>query len=113
MIFRISMFTILAAILTIVGCQKTDPTPAKIDRSDVVEVKSKHDHWWCDEHGLPEDVCSMCSTKAAAKFKKDGDWCEKHDRAKSQCFLCDPSLKEKFAAQYVAKYGKQPPEPTE
>jgi hypothetical protein len=78
------------------------------------ENKKEHDHsgWWCDEHGLPEAECSMCSAKVAAEFKKKGDWCEKHDRAKSQCFLCDPKLKEKFAARYRAKYGKEPP-PTE
>ena len=113
MVSRISMFTILAAILAIVGCQKADALVAKADKSDKVEEKTKHDHWWCEEHGIPEEVCSMCSAKAAAKFKKDGDWCEKHDRAKSQCFICDPSLKAKFAAIYKSKEGKDPPEPTE
>ena len=54
----------------------------------------------------------MCSAKVAKAFKAKGDWCEKHDRAKSQCFICDPKLKEKFAAKYRAKYGKEPP-PTE
>jgi hypothetical protein len=71
-----------------------------------------HSRWWCDEHGIPEEECSLCNAKVAAEFKKKGDWCEKHDRAKSQCFLCDPSLKEKYAARYRAKYGKEPP-PTE
>ena len=115
MISRISMFTILAAIF-VIGCQQGTPPTAKSDKSakeEKVAEKTKHDHWWCDEHGIPEVVCSMCSQKAAKEFKKKGDWCEKHDRAKSQCFICDPSLKEKFATQYVAKYGKKPPEPTE
>ena len=73
--------------------------------------KGDHDHsgWWCDEHGIPEEVCSMCSAKVAADFQKKGDWCADHDRAKSQCFKCDPALKEKFAAQHRAKYGKEPP----
>ncbi|MCY2964785.1 MAG: hypothetical protein NT069_14300 [Planctomycetota bacterium] len=68
-----------------------------------------HSGWWCDEHGIPEAVCSMCSPKVALQFQKKGDWCEEHDRAKSQCFVCDPGLKEKFAKQYRAKYGKEPP----
>lgn len=74
-----------------------------------------HDHsgWWCNEHGVPEDVCALCNSKVAADFQKKGDWCEEHDRPDSQCFIHHPELKEKFAAQYVAKYGKQPPEPTE
>ena len=51
----------------------------------------------------------MCSLAVEKECKARGDWCEKHDRAKSQCFKCDPSLKEKFAAKYRAKYGKEPP----
>lgn len=79
----------------------------------VAEAKKEHDHtgWWCDEHGVPEAECSMCSAKVAKEFKAKGDWCDKHDRAKSQCFICDPSLKEKYAERYKAKYGKEPPEP--
>jgi hypothetical protein len=73
--------------------------------------KKVHDHseWWCAEHGIPEHLCSMCSEKAAAECKKKGDWCKKHDRAQSQCFKCNPKLKERFAAMYRARYGKEPP----
>ena len=53
----------------------------------------------------------MCSPKVAKAFQDKGDWCKEHDRAKSQCFICDPGLKEKYAAAYKAKYGKEPPEP--
>jgi cobalt-zinc-cadmium efflux system membrane fusion protein len=93
------------------GAKKDKPgqvaEPKKDDKKD-------HDHagWWCDEHGVPEEVCGQCNAKLAAEFKKKGDWCQDHDRPKSQCFQCDPKLKEKFAAQYRAKYGKEPP-PTE
>jgi hypothetical protein len=70
-----------------------------------------HDHsgWWCEEHGVPEKVCGQCDPKVAAEFQKNGDWCSEHDRPKSQCFKCDPKLKERFAAEYRAKYGKEPP----
>lgn len=70
-----------------------------------------HDHsaWWCAEHGVPEEVCGQCNSKLAAEFQKKGDWCEEHDRPDSQCFVCHPDLQAKFAAQYEAKYGKQPP----
>jgi cobalt-zinc-cadmium efflux system membrane fusion protein len=68
-----------------------------------------HSGWWCAEHGIPEYLCSMCSDKVAAESKKNGDWCKEHDRAKSQCFKCEPKRKEKFAAMYRAKYGKEPP----
>jgi hypothetical protein len=74
---------------------------------------SRHEGWWCDEHGVPEAECSMCSAKAAAEFKKKGDWCNEHDRARSQCFACDPKAQEKYAAVYRAKEGKEPPEPAD
>jgi hypothetical protein len=70
-----------------------------------------HDHneWWCAEHGIPEHLCSLCSEQVAKACRAKGDWCDKHERAKSQCFKCDPKLKEKIAAMYRAKYGKEPP----
>src|SRR5437588_2922390 len=104
-------FTLLlfaAAALIAGGCGKTENKgdqskegPEK-DKPTQVAEKKKDDHsgWWCEEHGIPEELCSMCGAKVAADFKKKGDWCEEHDRAKSQCFKCDPKLKEKFAAQY-------------
>jgi hypothetical protein len=98
--FVLSMFAI--------GCAKDDKSAAN---SQTPANGGKHDGWWCDEHGIPEAECSMCSAKVAAEFKKKGDWCNEHNRAKSQCFKCDPKLKEKFAALYRAKEGKDPPEP--
>jgi cobalt-zinc-cadmium efflux system membrane fusion protein len=95
---------------------RTSPAKEKGAKKDkpgqVAEAKDDHSGWWCDEHGVPEEVCGQCNAKLAAEFKKKGDWCNDHDRPKSQCFKCDPKLKEKFAAQYRAKYGKEPP-PTE
>ena len=110
-------WTFLGAILSlgtlalVGGCggtpEGTKPTDKK---ADTVKGGTGHE-WWCDEHGVKEADCSMCNAKAAREFKAKGDWCETHSRAKSQCFICDPSLKEKFAAEYRAKFGKEPPEP--
>lgn len=60
---------------------------------------------------MPEEICAQCSTKLAAEFKAKGDWCKKHNRPESQCFICHPEKEAEFAAQYEAKYGKQPPKP--
>ncbi|HEX3872170.1 MAG TPA: RND transporter, partial [Pirellulales bacterium] len=67
-----------------------------------------HDNWWCDEHGVPEDVCGQCNAKIAAEFQKKGDWCQEHDRPDSQCFICHPEQEGRFAAKYEAKFGKKP-----
>ncbi len=112
-------FILPALLLFAIGCgdpaapeaaskAKTGGTSAAPD-----EKKTAHSHegWWCDEHGVPEEVCGLCSSKLAAEFQKKGDWCKEHDRPDSQCFVCHPELEAKFAAQYEAKYGKQPPKP--
>jgi hypothetical protein len=94
------------------GCAQNNPKAeeAKGTRTTVAAKKAgDHSGWWCDEHGVPEEVCGQCNAKVAAEFKKKGDWCKEHDRPDSQCFICHPELKDKFAAQYRAKYGKEPP----
>lgn len=106
---------LIPVIMALVGCgqeapKAEQPKTAPPEKGAVAAKKADdHSQWWCGEHGIPEEECSMCSTKVAKACKANGDWCEKHDRAKSQCFICDPSLKEKFAAKYRTKYGKEPP----
>jgi hypothetical protein len=105
----------VALTLIAAGCTQGEGKKSQTDADAQGKAKkggatsSKHDSWWCDEHGIPEAECSMCSKKVADACKAEGDWCEKHNRAQSQCFKCDPKLKEVFAAKYRAKYGKEPP----
>ncbi|MCA9110879.1 MAG: hypothetical protein KDA52_13080 [Planctomycetaceae bacterium] len=100
------------------GCGQTASNPAQT-KQNVTDTESSevaehtHDGWWCSEHGIPEEQCGMCNAKLAAEFQKKGDWCKEHDRPESQCFICHPELEAQFAALYEAKYGKQPPKPTE
>jgi hypothetical protein len=82
-------------------------------KKEITKGDTKHDGWWCDEHGIPEHICSLCSTEFAEKAKKEGDWCKIHDRAQSQCFKCDPSKYKKFEDMHIAKYGKAPNRPPE
>jgi cobalt-zinc-cadmium efflux system membrane fusion protein len=113
-------FVLAAACFLLAGCGPTADKGGEAKgkgaqaRTDAAPAAGGHDHsgWWCDEHGVPEAVCGQCNAKYAAECKRKGDWCKEHDRPDSQCFLCHPELKEKFAAQYRARYGKEPP-PTE
>ncbi len=101
-----------ATALLMGGCgHKENNTGQVAKRQSVAEKRSSDDSetWWCKEHGVPEQLCGQCDPKLAAEFKKKGEWCKEHDRPESQCFICHPELKEKFAAQYRAKYGKEPP----
>lgn len=97
----------VAVVLFAGGCNKPQPVAENKENDKAKEDDSAI--WWCPEHGVPEHVCALCDKKLVEDFKKKGDWCEEHARPESQCFLCNPKRAEKFAAEYRAKYGKEPP----
>ena len=101
-----------AGLFILAGCGESDRAKRARAKAEKTAHADDHSAWWCAEHGVPEEVCGLCSAKVAKEAKSKGDWCGKHDRPDSQCFVCHPEYKEKFAAQYRAKYGKEPP-PTE
>jgi cobalt-zinc-cadmium efflux system membrane fusion protein len=104
----LSAMLMVGASVGLVGCNK-----ASENAVPATQASDEHSHegWWCNEHGVPEEVCALCSTNIAADFKAKGDWCKEHDRPESQCFICHPEKEAEFAALYEAKYGKQPPKP--
>jgi hypothetical protein len=104
--------------VAVVGCGQHDHAHHQDTGVGKKEAEKKGDHsgWWCAEHGIPEGECSACSTKLQKEYKAKGDWCKDHVEggiAKSQCFICNPQMREEYAKKYRAKYGKEPPEPTE
>ena len=105
----------LAACLIMAGCAGDQPAADNDsgESTSTTVADPTHGGWWCVEHAIPEEECSMCSASYAKECKDKGDWCEEHNRAKSQCFKCDPSLAEKYVKLYEAKYGKKPPAATE
>lgn len=48
---------------------------------------------WCDEHGVPESLCTRCNASLIPAFKATGDWCAEHGLPESQCLACNPNLK--------------------
>ncbi len=102
------------AAMLISGCANDNPAAGTDGAAnDMSASVDDHSGWWCKEHGIPEEECSMCSAAAAREFREKGDWCEEHNRAESQCFICDASRADKYAKLYEAKYGEKPPKPTE
>jgi hypothetical protein len=91
------------------GCNKAENKVASVAATQVSEAGHGEEGWWCDEHGVPEEVCTRCNAKLVADFKAKGDWCKEHECPESQCFICHPEKEAEFAALYEAKYGKQPP----
>lgn len=105
---------LVSGLFALAGCGGQSSAPVAgtgAKPPEVADEQATHSGWWCDEHGIKEAECSMCNAKVAKAFQDKGDWCEKHNRAESQCYICNPKLKDKYAAEYRAKYGKEPPEP--
>ena len=108
----LAMSVVVAIALSVVACSKSSKDGRAANSAGVKEVAGhSHEGWWCDEHGVPEDVCAQCNTKLVADFKAKSDWCDNHNRPDSQCFVCHPEKEAEFAALYEAKYGKKPPKP--
>jgi len=115
MSFR-NLFAVTAIALiffSVAACSKSGDKTSAIAETEGGATGHSHEGWWCDEHGVPEEVCALCHAKLVGDFKAKGDWCEKHNRPDSQCFICHPEKEAEFAALYEAKYGKQPPKPEE
>lgn len=94
------------------GCGKSPgKAQAPAPTTQASDDAHSHDGWWCNEHGVPEEVCAQCDSTLVADFKAKGDWCKEHERPESQCFVCHPDKEAEFAARYEAKYGKKPPKP--
>ncbi len=48
---------------------------------------------WCQEHQVPESLCTRCNPSLVAAFQASGDWCKEHALPESQCLACNPGLK--------------------
>jgi hypothetical protein len=111
---------VLALAVALAGCDKDTNKPSgdkgggtkqqaeqpKPATQPIIPVAAVVD--WCPEHGVPESICTQCNESLIAGFKAKNDWCKEHGVPESQCFKCHPELKQKFAAAYKEKYGKDP-----
>ena len=48
---------------------------------------------WCDEHQVPESLCTRCNPALIPAFKATKDWCPEHGLPESHCLKCNPNLK--------------------
>ncbi|MHC4414995.1 MAG: efflux RND transporter periplasmic adaptor subunit [Planctomycetota bacterium] len=44
---------------------------------------------WCNEHDVPEALCTRCRPVLIAAFKAEEDWCAEHGLPESQCAVCN------------------------
>lgn len=109
---QICSFAALLLALALVGCDNEPAKPPADNKpkpatQPIIPVTQVAD--WCPEHGVPESICTRCNESLVAGFKARNDWCGEHGLPDSQCFKHHPELKQKFAAAYKEKYGKDAP----
>lgn len=80
---------LLAGLFSVVGCGQQPIENVGVDKKGKEVAKAgdkkttpadpsdEDGGEWCNPHGVAEEECSMCSSKAAKEFKAKGDWCEK------------------------------------
>lgn len=56
---------------------------------------------WCDEHAVPEAMCTRCKPELTARFVAAGDFCREHGFPESVCPICNP--------ERVKAAGHEPP----
>lgn len=94
-----AIFIVFAGAHVLVGCKEAPAGDSAKAASVAPDVKhapagakpGSHEDW-CDEHAVPESLCTRCNPKLAAAFKASGDWCEEHGLPESQCKVCHPDL---------------------
>lgn len=78
------------------ACSDRDarPAPAVAESKHAASTVQPGSHEdWCDEHQVPESVCTRCNPALVPAFKATNDWCQEHGLPESQCKICNPSLK--------------------
>lgn len=93
---RPTILLVSAALTLASGCKNTRETPRPAASSAAHAASSArpgtHEDW-CDEHQVPESLCTRCNPQLSAAFKATGDWCPEHGLPESQCLKCNPGLK--------------------
>jgi len=91
----ISFIARLAVVLSLslVACKADAPPSPRPSAAPTATVTPGSHEDWCDEHEVPESLCTRCNAALIPAFKATHDWCPEHGLPESQCLLCNPDLK--------------------
>jgi hypothetical protein len=88
-----SIAMLVCFALAFVSCKKESVPVAPAPGSHAPSsVKPGSYEDWCEEHQVPESLCTRCDPSLAAAFQASGDWCKEHGLPESQCRTCNPGL---------------------
>lgn len=90
--FARTLFASLALVV-LSSCSGSADAPASAtpEHAPASAVPGSHDDW-CDEHSVPESLCTRCNPALIPAFQATGDWCAEHGLPESQCTICNPEL---------------------
>ncbi len=92
---------LVAACVLAAACSKQEPGGAPSAKASAGPAASAHasagvkpgsHEDWCEEHQVPESMCTRCNSSLIPAFKATGDWCQEHGVPESQCKQCNPKL---------------------
>lgn len=89
---KVFTFTLLAALTFGAAPLALCAEEAKDGHAHAKVEPGSHEDW-CDEHQVPESMCTRCNPELISAFKATNDWCSEHGLPESQCKLCNPNLK--------------------
>ena len=79
-------------VLSLTACGEDPPASATSAHApEGAEPGSYED--WCEEHQVPESMCTRCNPSLIPAFQATGDWCAEHGLPESQCRACNPDLR--------------------
>jgi len=102
MMNRILIALTLAALTAFTACKRDEPAAASAGSAPPPAAAEEHapagatpgsHEDWCEEHQVPESLCTRCNPSLIPAFKATGDWCPEHGLPESQCKLCNPELR--------------------
>jgi hypothetical protein len=94
MMMNRSIVSFFAVVLFACSGSAAEPpatTSTATEHAPSSAVPGSHDDW-CDEHEVPESLCTRCNPGLIPAFQATGDWCAEHGVPESQCRICHPEL---------------------
>jgi hypothetical protein len=83
----------LAALaLAFAACSESSDASSSSEHAPANARPGSHEDW-CQEHQVPESLCTRCNPDLIPAFRATGDWCDEHGLPESQCTICNPELR--------------------
>jgi len=99
---RLHVLLLFVLALLLAGCERAEPEArTEAPSPDSSEPKPAAAEGFCEEHGVPEAVCTKCNPALIPEFQAKGDWCDEHGLPESFCPICHPERGGRPAAEPV------------